>query len=227
MNIALILAGGVGLRSGEKIPKQFVEVNEKPIIIYTLEKFQACNSVDGIVITCVEEWIPNLEKYVDTFEITKVLKIVKGGKNGLESVKKGLDALNMCSDDDLVLIHDAVRPFVDEKSIEENIKVAAKYGLALTSVDLLETLVYSEDGIVGERVIDRKNMKRILTPQTFNYRLLKDLYEDESKLDPIKYPSTFSLYMSTGAKVFCSKGSEKNIKITYPEDIEYFRKMFG
>ena len=87
--------------------------------------------------------------------------------------------------------------------------------------------MYSEDGIVGEKVVDRDKLKRILTPQTFNYKLLKELYADDSKLNPLKYPSTFSLYMSTGAKVYCSKGSEKNIKITYPEDIQYFKKMFG
>lgn len=225
--IALILAGGVGTRSGEKIPKQFVEINRKPLIVYTLEKFQESNSVDGIVVTCVEDWIPRLEEYVREFNISKVLKVVKGGKNGLDSVKNGLNALSMCSDEDLVLIHDAVRPFVDVSSIEENIRVASQYGLALTAVDLLETLVYSEDGIVGEKVVDRDKLKRILTPQTFNYKLLKELYADDSKLNPLKYPSTFSLYMSTGAKVYCSKGSEKNIKITYPEDIQYFKKMFG
>ena len=225
--IALILAGGVGTRSGEKIPKQFVEINRKPLIVYTLEKFQKCNSVDGIVVACVENWIPYLEEYVKLFNISKVLKIVKGGTNGLDSVKNGLKALNMCSDEDLVLIHDAVRPFVDVNSIEENIRVASQYGLALTAVDLLETLVHSNNGIIGDRVVDRDNLKRILTPQTFNYKLLKKLYEDDSKLDPVKYPSTFSLYMSTGAKVYCSKGSEKNIKITYPEDIEYFKKMFS
>lgn len=225
--IALILAGGVGTRSGEKIPKQFVEINRKPLIVYTLEKFQESNSVDGIVVTCVENWIPRLEEYVREFNISKVLKVVKGGKNGLDSVKNGLNALSMCSDEDLVLIHDAVRPFVDVSSIEENIRVASQYGLALTAVDLLETLVYSEDGIVGEKVVDRDKLKRILTPQTFNYKLLKELYADDSKLNPLKYPSTFSLYMSTGAKVYCSKGSEKNIKITYPEDIQYFKKMFG
>ena len=226
-NIALILAGGIGTRSGEKIPKQFVEINNKPLIIYTLDKFQKSESIDGIVVVCVENWISRLDDYVKKFEISKIIKIVRGGKNGLDSVKKGLDELNMCSNDDLVLIHDAVRPFVDVDSIEENIKIASKYGLALTSVDLLVTLVYSNDGIVGDNVIDRDNLKRILTPQTFNYGLLKELYEDETKLNPQKYPSTFSLYMSTGKKVYCSKGSEKNIKITYPEDIEYFKKMFG
>lgn len=227
MNIALILAGGIGSRSGEKIPKQFVEVNDKPLIIYTLEKFEKCRDIDGIVITCVKEWISRLNEYIKKFGITKVINVVEGGKNGLFSVKKGIDALNNCEDNDLILIHDAVRPFIDEMSIEENIKVGQKYGVALTSVDLLETLVYSADGINGEKVIDRDNLKRILTPQTFKYSLLKELYYDEEKLDAQKYPSTFSLYMSTGNKVYCSKGSEKNIKITYPEDIEYFKKMFG
>lgn len=227
MNIALILAGGIGTRSGEKIPKQFVEINCKPLIIYTLEKFEKCNAVDGMVITCVKEWIPRLNDYIKIFGISKVIDVVEGGKNGLFSVKKGIDALYGCADSDLILIHDAVRPFIDEFSIEENIKIGQKYGVALTSVDLLETLVYSSNGVDGEKVINRDNLKRILTPQTFRYSILKELYSDEKRLDAQKYPSTFSLYMSTGNKVYCSKGSEKNIKITYPEDIEYFKKMFG
>ena len=227
MNTALILAGGIGKRAGEVTPKQFLEINNKPLIIYTLEKFQFCALIDEIIIVCVEGWISRLKEYTDIFQISKVKQIIKGGRNGLESVKNGIDALHYCAEDDLILIHDAVRPFIDNESLLENIRIASQYGMALTSVDLVETLVYCKDGIVGERVVDRDNLKRILTPQTFSYSILRDLYSDETKLDPVKYPSTFSLYMSTGKKVYCSKGSEKNIKITFPEDIIYFRKMFN
>ena len=227
MNIALILAGGTGERSGESIPKQFVEINGKPLIIFTLEKFQQCRQVDRIVIVCLKDWIGRLEGYVRTFGMTKVTGIAEGGRNGLESVKHGIDALSGCAGDDLILIHDAVRPFVDIESIEDNIRVAKEHGMALTSIDLVETLVYSEDGISAERIVDRDKLKRILTPQTFSYSVLKELYSDTDKLDPQKYPSTFSLYMAAGKKVYCSKGNEKNVKITYSDDLEFFRNLFG
>lgn len=226
MNVALILAGGIGSRSGEKIPKQFVEINNKPLIIYTLEKFQNCSDIDEICIVCIKEWIEFLKDKLNEFKILKVKYIVNGGKNGLESVKNGLKAMDKLSQNDLVLIHDAVRPFIDNESINENIRVAKKYGMALTAVDLVETLVYSEDGCYSNKIINRDNLKRILTPQTFSYGTLVELYNN-SVLDSNIFPSTFSLYMNKGLPVYCSKGSEKNIKITYPEDIQYFKKMFG
>ena len=227
MNIGLILAGGKGKRSGEKIPKQFVKVNNKPMIVYTLEKFQECHMIDAIYISCIETWMNQLNNYVLKYGISKVKKIIKGGKTGLDSVYKGLQGMsNHVTDDDLILIHDAARPFVDNQSLENNIKVAQKYGLAMSSIDCVETLVYSNDGIYADKIIPRDNIKRILTPQTFKYGILKELYKDFNYLNTTE-PSTFSFYMNKGLPIYCSKDSEKNIKITCPADIAYFKKLFN
>ena len=225
MVYALILAGGVGSRAGEKIPKQFVEVDGKPVIIYTLEKFSKCKMIDQIYVVCLESWKKSLENYINQFRIEKVAEIVDGGENGLLSVKNGLDAMNASGENSLVMIHDGVRPFVDVKSIEENIKIAAKYGVAVTTVDLVETLVYCEDDVYSDKIISRDHLKRVMTPQTFRYGDLKKLYQTDL-LNAQETPSTFALYMKSGKAIYCSKGSEKNIKLTYPEDILYFKKMF-
>lgn len=225
MNIALILAGGIGSRSGEKIPKQFITVNDKPLIIYTLEKFENCEEIDQIYISCIDGWIDVLKEMIKKYKISKVKNIVQGGSNGLMSVYNGIQTMKNLDENNLILIHDAVRPFIDEKSIIENIKVAKKYGVAMSAVNCVETLVYSEDGVYSSKVIPRDNLKRILTPQTFKLSILKELYKDDSVKNS-KEPSTFSLYMSKGLPIYCSNGNEKNIKITYPSDIEYFKNLF-
>lgn len=226
MNIVLILAGGIGSRSGESIPKQFVKINEKPLIIYTLEKFEQNSNIDLICIACHKDYIETMKLYVEQFNISKAKMIIMGGATGLESAYNGIIEINkIAGDDSLVLIHDAVRPFINQESIDNNVEVARKYGLAMCSVPLVETLAYSEDGIIAPKIVARDNLHRILTPQTFKLSILNELYSDESVLKS-NHPSTFSLYMSKGLPIYLSKGSEKNIKITYPEDIQYFKKFF-
>lgn len=225
MNYAVILAGGVGKRTGESIPKQFIRVNNKPLIVYTLEKFQNCNLIDEISIACIPDWMDELRTIVREFNLNKVKYITEGGNNGLTSAYNGVMAINSLSDNDLVLIHDGVRPFVDEETIVRNIDVASKHGLAMTAVDCLETLVYSEDSEYSNRIIPRDNLKRILTPQTFKSSILKELYKNED-IYSSNQPSTFALYMSKGLPIYLSRGNEKNIKITYPEDVLYFKSFF-
>lgn len=226
MNIALILAGGIGSRSGEKIPKQFIEVNNKAVIIYTLEKFEHCKEIDGIVVSCISGvWQDKLKEDCKKFGISKLLGVCDGGRSGLESTQKGIEFLSSYDDGDLVLIHDAVRPFIDEESISQNVNIAQKHNVAMCSVDCVETLVHTVDGICSDKVISRDGMKRVLTPQTFRLGILRELYQGLD-CSGSECPSTFVLYMNMGKPIYCSKGSEKNIKITYPEDVQYFRQMF-
>lgn len=227
MNIALILAGGQGIRAKTAVPKQFLEIKGKPMIVYTLEKFQNCSSIDRICIVCSPEWNSFLLKAKAYYSLGKVDLFAEAGNNGLESCWKGVVSLSDCQDSDLVVIHDAVRPFVDEETIEDSLRVAEEHGCALSSIPCVETMVRTrEDLTCSEEMVPRNQLFRILTPQTFRLGILRNLFRDFDPELGNKYPSVFAYYMSLGNPVYLSKGCERNIKITYPEDIEYFRKLF-
>lgn len=226
MNIAMILAGGVGARTGLNYPKQFYTVNNKPVIVYTLEKFQMSPSIDVIEVVCADEWKLEVMSYKEKYGITKLIGTAKGGSSGLYSALNGLLAMDWAEEEDYVLIHDSVRPFIDVDTIENNIEVAHQYGVAMTATKCVETLVYAEDGSYAEKVVPRDGLYRIQTPQTFTKGKILDLLE-KTDLDNCNEPSTFSLWMAMGNPIYCSKGNEKNIKITYPEDIDYFKRLFS
>lgn len=225
MNIAIILAGGKGVRTGLSYPKQFYRVKNKPVLVYTLEKFQKANLVDRIVVVCAKEWKNEVWSYKKNFEIHKLSKVVEAGETGILSAFNGLMSLEKVNSDDLIIFHDGVRPFVDVNVIEENIKIASEYGLAMAAVDCVETLVYSENGCWASKMIARDGIKRIQTPQTFSYGIISRFMK-KIDLQKSNQPSIFSLWMSEGNKIYCSKGNEKNVKLTYQEDIEYFVQMF-
>ena len=226
MNIVLILAGGTGSRVGANVPKQFINVNNKPIIIYTLEKFEKNDNIDLICVCCHREWLEQMKSYINDFKISKALLVVEGGATGLESVYNGIQAIKgIAEKHSIVLIHDGVRPFISQGMIDDNIEVAKKNGNAMSAIPLVETLAFSEDGVVSSKTVNRDNLYRIQTPQTFRLSDLLELYSDSRVLEST-HPSTFSLYMSKGYPIYISKGSEKNIKITYTQDIKYFKKFF-
>ena len=224
--IALILAGGVGKRAGIAFPKQFVAIKNKPLIVYTLEKFEQCTAVDAICVVTHKDWIDEVKTYLTKYKITKLQNVVTGGSTGLHSLKNGIDEISQKETDALILIHDAVRPFVTEKIIVENIKVAEKHGVAVTSIPCLETLIKIDCGKkYSNESVPRDGLMRVMTPQTFRLQVLKQILSSEN-LDDCIYPSFFALYMSKGFPIFISYGSEKNIKITYPEDIDYLKSLF-
>lgn len=225
MNVALILAGGIGSRLNEHVPKQFMIVNDKPMIIYTLEKFEQSPLIDEICVVCVEGWTDQLKEYCAQFNITKCKHICVGGSTGLKSVVNGLIHLRDISEEDMILIHDGVRPFVDEQIIADNLEVAGRYGCAMTSVPCVETLVHSLDGVYADRIQSRDHLQRIQTPQTFKAKILRELF-DSTDISESSQPSAFALYMSTGKPIYCSKGSERNIKITFPQDIQSLSDWF-
>ena len=177
MNIALIFAGGVGSRMNTKSrPKQFLELRGKPVIIYTLELFDNHKDIDGIVVVCIESWIPFLQKMIKKFEITKVLEIVPGGETGQISIYNGLCAIEKIIDNSnntFVLIHDGVRPLITEQTITDNIFKAQEKGSCITCIPAFESFVVKQEN--GTITIPQRSKSLIArAPQTFR---LKDILE--------------------------------------------------
>lgn len=184
MNIAVITAGGYGSRTEQDIPKQFMGVYEKPLLIYTLENFQNHPEIDGIVVICLEGWQEVLRAYVRQYHITKLQWIVSGGSDGQESIMNGIDALKgICKDDDIVLIHDGVRPFLPQEIITDVIVKCRKYGSGVSAIRCQETIVRTGDGIEGTSNIERSEVMRVQTPQGCLFGKARWAYEEAKEGD--------------------------------------------
>lgn len=224
-NVAVIFAGGSGKRMNTVArPKQFLEFRGKPIIIYTLELFDNHPQIDGIVIACLEDWIPYLEKLIRKFEISKVVKIVPGGNTGQDSIYAGLEAAYNFSPNSIVLIHDGVRPLITEQTITDNIECVRQYGSCITCIPAVETFVVSKQN--GELDIPSRADSLIArAPQSF---YLKDILsahrraQEEQRHDFIDSCSMMSYY---GYKLHTIIGPMENIKITTPTDYFIFKAM--
>ena len=227
MNIAVILAGGIGERAQQSVPKQFISINSKPLLVYTLEQFEKAPEIDRICVVTLPKYITAVEKYSTTYSISKMQTVTVGGKTGLESLYNGLVASDAKSTD-LIVIHDGVRPFVTQQIIADNLQVAQKYGLALAATACVETLVHCQSqNNYSTRMIARDGLFRIQTPQTFRADILHTLLDDIKDWHSIKEPSIFALFMKYGGKIYISPSTEKNIKITYVEDVAYFKNLFS
>ena len=227
MNIAVIFAGGAGRRMHTKSrPKQFLEYNGKPIIIYTLELFDNHPEIDGIVVACVNEWIPFLEKMLKKFEINKVKRIVLGGETGQDSIYNGLVAAKEISqgEDDIVLIHDGVRPLITEQTITDNIEMVKSEGSCITCIPATETFIVTQpDG--GLEIPTRANSLIARAPQSFYLKDILDAHEqarNEGRHDFIDSCSMMHHYGHRLGKVI---GPMENIKITTPTDYFVFKAM--
>ncbi|ELZ8937547.1 2-C-methyl-D-erythritol 4-phosphate cytidylyltransferase [Campylobacter coli] len=227
MNIALIIAGGIGARMNQSIPKQFMSINNKPIIIYTLEKFEKHPAIDEIVVVSLNGWENLLLSYAKQFKITKLRYITKGGASGQESIKNGILKLKeFYSDDDIVLIHDAIRPNVSEEIISDAIRVINEKGSAVSVIPCNEAmLVSNDDGINSRQTYDRQKLKRTQTPQGATLKALKDLHDKAEKMGIKDSVATCTLMIETGGEIYFSIGSEKNIKITTMDDIDIFKAL--
>ncbi|EPX9989661.1 IspD/TarI family cytidylyltransferase [Campylobacter coli] len=227
MNIALIIAGGIGARMNQSIPKQFMSINDKPIIIYTLEKFEKHPAIDEIVVVSLNGWENLLLSYAKQFKITKLRYITKGGASGQESIKNGILKLKeFYSDDDIVLIHDAIRPNVSEEIISDAIRVINEKGSAVSVIPCNEAmLVSNDDGINSRQTYDRQKLKRTQTPQGATLKALKDLHDKAEKMGIKDSVTTCTLMIETGGEIYFSIGSEKNIKITTMDDIDIFKAL--
>jgi 2-C-methyl-D-erythritol 4-phosphate cytidylyltransferase len=228
MNYALIIAGGSGNRMGQDIPKQFMHVDGCPIIIHTMKAFQDHPGIDGIAVVCLEGWETVLQSYANQFSITKLKWIFPGGKSGMESIHNGVYGLKEagCEDEDLVLIHDAVRPLLPQDIISSNIAVCKKYGYAITGIKCREAILESEDGFSTTTSIPRDRLIRTQTPQTFRLGNIIKAHE-EAKMKGIKDSvASCTLMAELGGRVMhIVPGSEKNIKVTTVEDLEMIKAL--
>ena len=226
MNIAMIIAGGSGSRMRQDIPKQFLTVNEKPVIIYTLEVFQKHPAIDEIIVVCIEGWEQILWAYVRQFNIAKVSAVVSGGDCGQASIYHGLQELEKeHNSNDIVLIHDAIRPMVSEEIISDCINKTTEYGCAIASIPCAEAMLVTEDQESSQKIINRENLKRTQTPQGFRIGKLLEIHRKALKQGIANSVASCTLMVEMGEKVYFSKGSEKNLKLTTLEDIDIFKAL--
>ena len=223
MTIAIILAGGSGRRMEREIPKQFIDVSGKPVLAYTIERFEKHPSIDQIVVVCVKGWEDYTLQMAKKYNFSKLKTVVKGGDSALSSIRNGVEAL-LCQGEDIIVIHDGVRPLVDERSIDAVIQDCKQYGGAISSIPLIEHIVYEGDSRTDLKYIPRDKAFRTVTPQAYRYGLVVDAYK-ESERTGIGMNSSFigTMMMDLGIPVCLSKGSERNIKITDPKDLVYFQ----
>lgn len=226
--IAIILAGGVGNRTGQDIPKQFLNVYDKPIIVYTLEAFQQNPTIDEIEVVCKEGWHDILKAYAKQFEIDKLKYVISGGETSQESIKLGIFNLEKeLSDDDIVIIHDGVRPLVDREVLDDVVATCEEYGNAVTSLPYNEQIfvVDEKDNSITSQYIPRDTLRRVSTPQAYKFHEIDELYHkaysDNKGVGNSTYANT--LMVDYGKKLHFAAGSDKNIKITTRDDIELFK----
>ena len=225
-NIALIIAGGSGARMHQSIPKQFLSVNERPVIIYTLEAFQRHADIDAIAVVCIEGWEQVLWAYAKQFNIEKLKYVVPGGKNGQDSIRNGVFELEKhYGPEDIVLIHDSIRPMVSADIISDCIVKTKKFGCAIATIPCAEALLQTEDGLSSTGSYPRDHLKRTQTPQGFPLGKICDLHRRALEKGITNSVASCTLMIEMGEQVHFSMGSEKNIKLTTVDDIDIFKAL--
>ncbi len=230
MNIAIIFAGGVGqrLNGNDSIPKQFLKVMDKPIIVHTIELFQQNENIDKIYISIVESHLDYMKELVEYYHLSKVSGITTGGQTGQDSIYKALKLAEAeCDKDDIVLIHDGVRPNITQEVINDNIKSAMEYGSAITCTPCYETILVSQDGVTPTSVPYRRETFAAQAPQSFKLVDVINAHEKERKenTDYKDIIDTCTLFKKQGKNPHMIRGNFGNIKITTIEDLYILRAL--
>jgi 2-C-methyl-D-erythritol 4-phosphate cytidylyltransferase len=228
MTIALIIAGGSGERMHQDIPKQFLSINDKPVIVYTLEAFEQHPEIDEIAVVCIDGWDQVLMAYARQFNITKLKTVIPGGDCGQASIRNGVYELEKShSADDIVLIHDAIRPLVSAEIISDCIRVTKKCGNAIAVIPCAEAMLTTDDEKVSSGTYPRDGLKRTQTPQGFKLGDICDLHRKALEKGITNSIASCTLMIEIGQQVHFSIGSEKNVKLTTIEDIDIFKALLS
>lgn len=225
-NIAIVFAGGTGKRMNTRSkPKQFLELHNKPILVYTLEVFNRHSEIDGIILAMLEDWIPYSEELIERFRLDKVKAVVAGGSSALYSQRNALlKAEELFGSDAVVLIHDGVRPLLDELTISRNIACVKAHGTAITVTPAIETItIKNESGEIGQ-IIERSKVELARAPQSF---YLSDILSAHRRAEEegIDFIDSASMMQHYGHALFPVEGTTENIKITTPNDFYMFRAL--
>lgn len=230
MNIALLTAGGIGSRMNNDIPKQFLNINDKPMIIYTMERFQSHPSIDWICVVCLDGWHEILKAYAKQFGITKLKWVVPGGVNGQESIYNGLMAIKTdCSEDDLIIIHDGNRALVSHDIISDSISTCRAKGSAVAAIPCTEAIFRCEDAnnTHSRTSIPRESVVRTQTPHTYPLAKLLWAHQQAEEKNIKSTAASCVLMQELGERIYFSTGSEKNLKITTHDDMQIFKALLN
>lgn len=228
MNIAIIFAGGTGKRMNTKaVPKQFLELHGKPILIYTLEQFEQCEAIDGIVLVCIESWIPYCEKLIEKNGLKKVSEVVPGGETGMLSRYNGIrKTAELYPMDSICLLHDGVRPLINGELICRNIECVIENGSSITITPATETVaIHSESSNTVGQIFDRSSCQLARAPQCFRLNELLQVHEEAIKNGILDCIDTAFLMQQNGHSLYTVEGPVENIKITTPMDFYFFRAV--
>lgn len=227
-NIALIIAGGSGHRMKQEIPKQFLHVNDKPVIIYTLEAFQNHPNIDEIGVVCIEGWHNMLEAYARQYHITKLKWIVNGGDCGQSSIRNGIEKCSeLYEEDSLILAHDAIRPMVSPEIISDCIVQCNKYGSAISALPCNTVALKKTTLEYSSEVDPRDTIALTQTPQAFPLKKLAWAHKEALNRGITNAVASCSMMIDLGEKVYFSLGAETNIKLTTPEDLKIFKALLN
>lgn len=228
MNIALILAGGTGRRMHQEVPKQFLNVNDKPVIIYTLEAFQSHPDIDKIGVVCVDGWHDILKAYARQYKIDKLDWVISGGENGQSSIRNGVfEAEKRYSGEDIILVHDAIRPMVSQEIISDCIVQCKRHGSAIVVTPCNTVVLRRGEGETSQEVVPRDQLAVTQTPQAFPIRRLADAHRRALEQGITNSIASCTLMIELGEPVHFSIGAETNIKLTTTDDLKIFKALLA
>lgn len=226
MNVALLTAAGIGSMMNLDVPKQFVYIKGKPVIVHTMEAFQRHPQIDAIIVVTLGSWIDTVEAYADEYGISKLRWITIGGETGQESILKGLQELKKyCDMDDVVMIHDGNRPFVSGEIISDSLATYKQFGSAVAAMPCIEAVFKSNDGKSSGVSIPREQLYRTQTPHTYTLGRLLWAHQEAEKRKIRNTAATCVLMNALGEDIYFSRGSDKNLKLTTQDDLDIFNAL--